>query len=74
MPVFRSRLNDYDRMPFGKHKDELLMDIPDRYFRWLREQDWLKNHPALCAFVMERDFGYDGDEEADFDDDPFNKP
>ena len=63
MPVFRGRLNDLDRMPFGKWKDELLMDVPAGYFRWLTEQDWLKDHPALDAYVTERDWGTDDESE-----------
>ena len=63
MPVFRSSLNDYDQMPFGKWKGELLMDVPHGYFRWLREQDWLKDHPSLSKYVLGRDWGEDDDEE-----------
>lgn len=29
------------RMPFGKHKDEELTDIPKSYLCWLRRQEWL---------------------------------
>jgi len=28
-------------MPFGKHKGELLCDLPDNYISWLLEQDWV---------------------------------
>ncbi len=27
------------RMPFGKHKDQLLFTIPERYIIWLNSQD-----------------------------------
>ena len=29
------------KMPFGKHKDRELTEIPKGYLRWLRSQDWL---------------------------------
>jgi len=28
-------LKDEDRMPFGKYKEERMMDIPASYFHWL---------------------------------------
>lgn len=37
MEEFRPTPNTY-RMPFGKHKGELLSDIPDSYLNWLSEQ------------------------------------
>lgn len=37
MEEFRPTPNTY-RMPFGKHKGELLSDIPDSYLNWLGEQ------------------------------------
>ena len=29
------------KMPFGKHKDRELTELPRGYLRWLRQQDWL---------------------------------
>jgi len=29
------------KMPFGKHKDKELTEIPKGYLRWLRTQDWV---------------------------------
>ena len=29
------------KMPFGKHKDKELAEIPKHDLRWLRQQDWL---------------------------------
>ena len=63
MPTFRIALNDFDRFPFGKHKGELLMDVPDGYYRWLSEQDWLKDWPALAAYVESHDWGDDDDDD-----------
>lgn len=62
MPIFRGCLNDFDRMPIGKWKGELLMDVPQGYFRWLREQDWLPQFPALEKYVSSRDWGDDEDD------------
>jgi len=63
MPIYRGVLNDFDRCPFGKYKDELLMDIPDAYYRWLSEQNWLHEWPALKKYVEAHDWGEDDDED-----------
>lgn len=63
MPIFRGCLNDFDRMPIGKWKGELLMDVPQGYFRWLRDQDWLCNFPSLEKYVASREWGEDDDED-----------
>jgi uncharacterized protein (DUF3820 family) len=34
-PLTTSLLTDDSPMPFGKHKGELLVDIPADYFHWL---------------------------------------
>ena len=31
------------RMPFGKYRDVDFEDIPEDYFEWLLDQDWLKD-------------------------------
>ena len=33
------RYGDYTLLPFGKHKGRRLMDVPDDYLRWWREQN-----------------------------------
>lgn len=30
------------KMPFGKHKGELVADLPDSYLNWLLGQDFVK--------------------------------
>lgn len=67
MPIFRGQLNDFDRFPFGAHKGELLMDVPDGYYRWLQEQDWLHEWPALQKYVEAHDWGEDDDEEEPYE-------
>lgn len=37
---------DLDRMPFGKHKDEPLQDVPAHYLQWLWNDglhEWSRN-------------------------------
>lgn len=47
--------DDYE-MTFGKHQGERLGDIPDGYFRWLSEQDWLEDkYPELLAYIQENE-------------------
>jgi len=50
------RLNDDDRMPFGRYKDQRLGDVPDDYFRWLLRQDWIEDWEDLKEYaeVVER--------------------
>ena len=39
-------------MPFGKHKGELLGDIPIRYLDWVGDQDWVQEKfPELCEAI-----------------------
>lgn len=35
------------RMPFGKHKGQLLLTIPERYLLWLRSQDMVQGKLAV---------------------------
>jgi DNA polymerase III epsilon subunit-like protein len=47
----------YERMPFGKHKNELMIDIPHSYWNWaIKNTDWFNseadNHdPDLAASI-----------------------
>lgn len=42
-------------MPFGKFKDEMLMDIPRSYLEWCLEQDWFEEkYPKLYKSVVEQ--------------------
>jgi uncharacterized protein (DUF3820 family) len=40
-PVENTSYRDL-KMPFGKHKGELLADIPNSYLDWLLEQDFFE--------------------------------
>ncbi|MDP2562473.1 putative quorum-sensing-regulated virulence factor [Psychrobium sp. 1_MG-2023] len=35
------------RMPFGKHRDQLIHRLPERYLIWLRSQDIVKGKLAV---------------------------
>lgn len=47
----RTKLNDDDRMPFGKHKGKRLGEVPDCYWFWFLDQEWAKDHPDLLAYA-----------------------
>lgn len=39
-------------LPFGKHKGELICDVPASYLNWLLEQDWFaEKHKKLMDLV-----------------------
>jgi len=41
-----------DKMPFGKHKDKELDDVPAEYLLWMWEQEWVeRKFPALYAYL-----------------------
>jgi hypothetical protein len=43
-------LRDSDLMPFGKHKNEKLGDVPASYLLWLGNQD-LRRYEALKKYI-----------------------
>lgn len=45
-------------MPFGKHKGELVADIPDSYLRWLLDQEWVENDYPDLHEQLEIEYGY----------------
>lgn len=47
-----SPLRDTDSMPFGKHKDRAMKDVPASYLDYLSDQDWLKTRwPRVWAYI-----------------------
>ena len=40
------KLNDTDKMPFGKHKGQLMQDVPASYLHWLWSNG--KKDDKLC--------------------------
>ena len=49
----------YDRMPFGKHKGELMVDVPSSYWNWaMKNTDWFnedaETYDADLAASIER--------------------
>ena len=45
------RLNDDDRMYFGKYNGTRLREIPDSYWRWFLKQEWCDEHPGLVEYA-----------------------
>ena len=54
-PEREAALDDESEMPFGKHEGERLMDVPDDYFHWLSQQDWIEHWPALLEYIQQND-------------------
>jgi uncharacterized protein (DUF3820 family) len=64
-------------IPFGKHKDEPVEDIPRSYLEWLLEQEWFcaREKEGVKAIETELEFrdrngegmsgGFDRDEDED---------
>jgi uncharacterized protein (DUF3820 family) len=48
----RTKLNDDDKMPFGKHKGERLGDVPDDYLLWFVRQEWSVSYPDLVEYAQ----------------------
>jgi uncharacterized protein (DUF3820 family) len=45
-------LTDDSKMPFGKHKDTLMKDVPRDYLEWLVTQDWVPGKwPQIIDYV-----------------------
>lgn len=44
-------LTDIDPMPFGKHKGELMQDVPASYLIWLKENGC--HHPGVSTYIKE---------------------
>lgn len=38
-------------MPFGPHRGAPMRDVPVEHLAWLRSQSWLKDWPAVAAYV-----------------------
>jgi uncharacterized protein (DUF3820 family) len=41
-------------MPFGKYKDEPLINIPRSYLKWLLEKEWIDKHKKLKEKIEEQ--------------------
>jgi hypothetical protein len=55
LKAFNKVWDEDTRMPWGKHKGERLGDIPDKYFRWLSEQDWIDKWEGLSNYIDDLD-------------------
>ena len=63
-------VTDETLFPFGKHKDEKLIDVPASYLAWFNEQTWSKEWPALKRYVKKnwKAIEQDLDDEEDWND------
>ena len=39
-------------MPFGKHRNTPLRDVPGKYLTWLGRQPWIHEHAALRDYLV----------------------
>ena len=47
-----AEFTDETKMPFGKHRDEPLKDVPADYLLWLADQaGFAERNPELAAYV-----------------------
>lgn len=60
---------DETEMKWGKHKGELLKDIPPDYFMWLKEQSWLPQWPQLAAYIEENAESFKAEQKEEDEDD-----
>jgi len=46
-----SPLTDDDPMPFGKHKDKPMREVPPDYLMYIFEADWISEWPAVYSYI-----------------------
>ena len=46
---------DEEPFPFGKYEGERYGDVPDSYFKWLSQQDWIEKWPDVLVYIQEND-------------------
>lgn len=44
-------LDDDDPMPFGKHKGTPMGEVPASYLDFLHGQPWIRDWPAVLAYI-----------------------
>lgn len=44
---------DDEPFPFGKYKGDCYSDIPEDYFHWLAEQEWIEEWPDVHQYLEE---------------------
>ena len=45
------KLEDDDRMPWGRYRGQRLHDIPPEYWAWLLAQPWFRDHHDLYEYA-----------------------
>lgn len=52
----KTTMDDTSRMPFGKHKNVMLVNVPADYLLWLYKQDWVETKfPSLYRYIEEHE-------------------
>lgn len=49
-------MKDTDRMPFGKHKNEMMANVPANYLNWLHENGSVgvrRSFPQVFEYIKE---------------------
>lgn len=46
------------KIPFGKHKGELIADLTDSYLDWLLDQDWFAEKFPKHVVMVKKEIGY----------------
>ena len=55
---------DHTIIPFGKHKDENISDVPVKYLEWLQNQDWMEDKfPELLQEIEYELLGRDTEDD-----------
>lgn len=50
-------VDDDEPFPFGKYKDQPYSEVPDSYFEWLAEQDWIQKWHDVWDYIQANDLG-----------------
>lgn len=45
---------DTDKMPFGKHQEKRMSEVPLSYWRWYIDQDWAPQWKAVWQYAHNR--------------------
>ena len=48
-----SILTDKDPFPFGKYRDQRMIDVPASYLDWASGQDWLDKWPDVKKYIAD---------------------
>lgn len=64
---------DKTPMPWGKHKDVVMGELPVSYLVWLLEQDWLPKWKELHAYLIKNQDSILADHKEEQGDEPMTR-